>query len=80
MIATIIIVGLALAWLGHETKWLTIRLAYGETSPIVPNTTIETLPSPQPVLLIAAPKKPTFERMLCYKHKGVTTWAEIVRQ
>ncbi len=31
MIATIIIVGLALGWLGHESHWLTIRLAIGES-------------------------------------------------
>ena len=31
MIVTIIIVSLALTWLGYETKWLTIRLATDET-------------------------------------------------
>ncbi len=31
MIAAIIIVGIALAWLGYETQWLTLRLSYRET-------------------------------------------------
>ena len=29
MTATIIMIGIALIWLGYETKWLTIRLPYG---------------------------------------------------
>jgi hypothetical protein len=30
MVACIIIVGLALLWLGFESHWLTIKLAYGK--------------------------------------------------
>jgi len=35
MIATIITVGLALAWLGCETDWMRVRLLVGARTPIV---------------------------------------------
>ncbi len=61
MIATILIVGIALAWLGYESDWLTIRLPYGATSQpaslLTPETTRATMPAkPNPVLLLTTVK------------------------
>lgn len=33
MLATIIIITICLAWLGHETEWLTLRLPVGKVKP-----------------------------------------------
>ncbi len=56
MLATIIIVSLALAWLGWESNWLTIRLPYGATSHpallLAPEPARLALPAANPVLLL----------------------------
>ena len=77
MIATILIVGAALVWLGFETNWLTIRLTYGKPSAPYLTARHETLllPAPVPVLMLLAPRKPKFERMICYNHKAVKSEA-----
>ena len=57
MIATIIIVSLALTWLGFETQWLSIRLPVGIQS----NSTgieVESHSLPLPVLSLATKPQP----------------------
>lgn len=50
MITAIIIIGIALSWLGYETDWMAVRLPYGK--PSTSKVLLLSAPTTKPVLLL----------------------------